>query len=105
MKEYRFATKKEVLSIIDNMKKTVEDSDNDAYLILNNDLETGAFLGKALVDKMTCKNIVNGASSLIINIDDEEDNNIPVVSLYSHKQNSPFNIILKGKKSDIYMLP
>lgn len=102
MSDFRFASKKEVLNMIDNMKKVIEDSDNETYLMLNNDLETGAFLGRGFIDKKTCKSMVNGASSLIINIDDEEDT-IPVVSLYSYKQNNPFNIVMKGKKSDIYM--
>jgi predicted DNA-binding ArsR family transcriptional regulator len=103
MNNYGFKSKKEVLDFVDNFKKMIEDSDEEQFLTLGNDLETGVFLGRALINKAECKNMINKAASLVVNIDEEEDS-VSVISLYSHKQNDLFNIKMKGKKSDIYML-
>ena len=88
---------------VDSMRKEIEDSDEENFLTFTNDLEKGVFLGRDLINRAECKDMVNTAESLIVNIDEEEDS-VSVISLYSHKQNDPFNIMMKGKKSDIYML-
>jgi len=77
----------------------------DIYLVLSHDLEKQENIGKEFVNQDKGKELIDKSKTIVLNQDEEEDDSFSTLSLYSEKQRNIFNIIPKGIKHDVLLLP
>lgn len=88
----------------ENLRKLKECSDTDTFLVLSYDLKNKISLGRRRLNEKKGKDLIKSSKTFILNEDNDEDS-ISTLSIYSEKQLDIFNIIPVGKKHDMILIP
>ena len=88
----------------ENIRKLKECSDTDTFLILSYDLKNRKDLGRKRMNKNKGTELINNSKTFILNEDNDEDS-VSILSIYTEKQLDIFNIIPIGKKHDMILIP
>lgn len=98
-------SKKTAIQIMEeNLKVLKQSSDSDTFLLISYDLENESFLGRRRMDYTGGMNLVDRTKTFVLNKDIDEDP-ISTLSMYTHTQKDIFNIIKKGEKHDMIIVP
>lgn len=97
-------TRKKAIEVMEeNLRVLKESSDSDTFLLLSCDLQEQRNLGKRRLNKKDGEKLINESKTFILDEDEEEDS-VSILSIYSERQNI-YNILPIGKKHDMILIP
>ena len=98
-------SKEEAIKVMENNLKLLKEySDSDTFLLVSYDLENDKSLGRRRFNLDSGKVLINKSKTFVLNEDDEEDK-VSILSIYTSKQKDIYNIIPIGKKHDMILVP
>ena len=98
-------SREEAIRIMENNLRILKEcSDSDTFLLLSYDLTKNKSLGRRRLNAKSGKELMNVSKTFVLNEDDEEDT-ISVLSIYTEKQKDIFNIVPIGQKHDMILYP
>lgn len=97
--------RKEAINIMEeNLRIIKECSDSDTFLVVSSDLEREEFIGSSRLNRKGGIKLIEKSNTYVLNKDIDEDP-ISILSMYTVLQNDIFNIIPRGKKHDMIIVP
>lgn len=97
--------RKEAINIMEeNLRIIKECSDSDTFLVVSSDLERGEFIGSSRLNRNGGIKLIEKSNTYVLNEDIDEDP-ISILSMYTVLQNDIFNIIPRGEKHDMIIVP
>lgn len=99
-------SKEQAIKVMEeNLKILKECSDSDTFLLLSFDLKENKSLGRKRIGLKNGKKLVKSSKTFVLNKDDDEEDSVSILSIYSEKQKDMYNIIPIGKKHDMIVIP
>lgn len=96
------------LEAINVMEKNLEilknTCDSDTFLIISSDLKKEEFIGKNRLNRSNGIKLIENSKTYVLYNDLDEDP-ISILSMYTFLQNDILNIIPKGEKHDMIIIP
>lgn len=93
-----------IMVMKNNLEVLKKCCDCDTFLVISSDLEKEKFIGNIRLNKSGGINLIRKSKTCVLNKDLEEDP-ISVLSMYTNIQKDILNIVPKGKKYDMIIIP
>lgn len=88
----------------DNLRILKECCDSDTFLVISSDLKERKFVCNRRLNRNSGIKLIEKSKTYVLNEDLEEDP-VSILSMYTVLQNDIFNIIQKGEKHDMIIIP
>lgn len=97
--------RKEAIKVMEeNLRILKECCDSDTFLVISSDLKENKYIGNNRLNKVSGIKLIDKSKTYVLNEDLEEDP-VSILSMYTVLQKDIFNIIPKGEKHDMIIIP
>lgn len=97
-------SREEAIRVMENNLKILKEcSDSDTFLLLSYDLENKKTLGRKRLNIKSGKKLLDKSKTFVLNNDEEEDS-VSMLSIYTAIQKDIYNIMPIGEKHDMILI-
>lgn len=87
-----------------NLDFLKECAETDKFLLLSYDLERNKSLGRARLDTLSGTKLINKSKTFVLNEEDDDEDAVSTLSIYTKKQSNIYNILPIGRKHDMLLV-